>query len=100
MSDFVTDLESLINMANGDSPFAPVHVVDRTGLTDQYDFKLEAGEVVLPNRHAQGTPADPGFAAPSLSTALEKQLGLKLEHRKEPLDIIVIDHIEKTPTDN
>jgi uncharacterized protein (TIGR03435 family) len=102
MSDFAKDLEALINMANGDSPFAPVHVIDRTGLTAQYDFKLEsAGEVVLPNnRAAQGTPADPGSAAPSLFTALEKQLGLKLEHSKQPLDIIVIDRVEKTPTDN
>jgi uncharacterized protein (TIGR03435 family) len=101
MPDFVIDLESLINMANGDSAFSPVHVVDRTGLTGQYDFKLEsAGEVVLPNRPAQGAPADPGSSAPSLFTALEKQLGLKLVHSKQPLDIIVIDRLENTPTDN
>jgi len=86
MSDFVTDLESLINLANGDSPLSPVHVVDRTGLTGQC-------------RPAQGA-ADPGSSAPSLFTALEKQLGLKLEHSKQPLDVIVIDHVEKTPTDN
>ena len=32
--------------------------------------------------------------------AVEKQLGLKLEPRKTPLDLIVVDHAEKTPTEN
>jgi uncharacterized protein (TIGR03435 family) len=101
MSDFVAGLETLINMATGESAFSPVHVVDQTGLTGQYDFKLEfAGEVVFPGRTASSVPADPGSPGPSLFTALEKQLGLKLEHRKEPLDMLVIDHVGKTPTDN
>ena len=36
----------------------------------------------------------------SLSEALEKQLGLKLETEKRPVSVLVIDHIERKPTDN
>jgi uncharacterized protein (TIGR03435 family) len=38
--------------------------------------------------------------APDLFTALEKQLGLKLEKSKISLDVIVIEHIDKVPTEN
>jgi uncharacterized protein (TIGR03435 family) len=39
-------------------------------------------------------------AAPSLFTAVEEQLGLKIEARKEPIEIIVVDSAEKVPTAN
>jgi uncharacterized protein (TIGR03435 family) len=37
---------------------------------------------------------------PSIFTALQEQLGLKLEARKGPVDLLVIDHVEKTPSKN
>ncbi len=37
---------------------------------------------------------------PDLFTAVQQQLGLKLEDRKAPFEVMVIDHIEKTPTEN
>jgi uncharacterized protein (TIGR03435 family) len=46
---------------------------------------------------AAGGPADSG---PNLVTAVQEQLGLKLESKKGPLDLIVIDHMEKVPTEN
>jgi bla regulator protein blaR1 len=61
-------------------------VVDKTGLTDLYDITL------------RWSPADVGSSdasLPSLFTALQEQLGLKLEYNKNPIDVIVIDHIEK-----
>jgi len=106
MPELVTALESMIDMATGASAFDALHVVDATGLTGKFDFKLEfAGEAVIPGRPAQATPADhtpadPGSSGPSLFTALEKQLGLKLEHRRQSLDVIIVDHAEKTPTEN
>jgi uncharacterized protein (TIGR03435 family) len=39
-------------------------------------------------------------SSPNLFTALQDQLGLKLERRKGPVDLLVIDHMEKTPIEN
>jgi uncharacterized protein (TIGR03435 family) len=44
--------------------------------------------------------APDGDTGPGLFTAVQEQLGLKLEARKAPLDLLVIDHLEKLPTDN
>jgi uncharacterized protein (TIGR03435 family) len=62
-------------------------VVDRTGLKGNYDFELE---VWLP--HAE-RPQDPN--APSVYTALQEQLRLKLESRKGPVELLVIEHVER-----
>jgi uncharacterized protein (TIGR03435 family) len=63
-------------------------VVDKTGLTGEYDFKLKW------HPEDSGPPAegDPGI---SLFTAVQEQLGLKLESAKGPVDILVIDHAEQ-----
>jgi uncharacterized protein (TIGR03435 family) len=66
----------------------PARVIDKTGLTGTYDFTLEY----------QSASTD--ATGPSIFSALEKQLGLHLEKIKLPLDVIVIDHIEKTPEEN
>jgi uncharacterized protein (TIGR03435 family) len=83
---------------------------DRTGLTGKYDFTLEYSPVGLPGPLAgrlAAAPPGPGPAAaasdpggPDLFTALEKQLGLKLEKSKTQLDVIVVDHMDRTPTEN
>jgi bla regulator protein BlaR1 len=67
------------------------NVIDRTGLNREYDFDL---------RWAPDTPdGDSVPDGPSIFTALQEQLGLKLESGKAPVDAIVIDNIEK-PTEN
>jgi uncharacterized protein (TIGR03435 family) len=64
-------------------------IVDRTGLTGQFDIDFEWSlDPVL------RTSADGGDSGPSIFPALERQLGLKLERRKEPVDVLVIDHAE------
>lgn len=68
------------------------NVVDKTGITGRYDLKLhwtpdDASEPQLLN----GAPIDSG---PSLFTALEEQLGLRLDPAKGPVQVLVIDHIE------
>jgi uncharacterized protein (TIGR03435 family) len=96
--------QSLLNMIQ--FSLMPSRTVDKTGLTGKYDFKLEYSQVGLPGR--MGRPlsaAAPGDAdlsdsAPDLFTALEKQLGLKLEKSKTQLDVIVVDHMDKQPTEN
>ena len=76
-------------------------MVDKTGLTGNYDFSLkwtpDQGSMPLagPGRGAtaQGdAPVDPN--GPTLFTALEEQLGLKLQSEKGTVDVIVIDHID------
>lgn len=64
-------------------------VVDKTGLAGRYQLTLEWATENGPNRDG-----------PSLQSALEEQLGLRLESRKEPLDAIVVDRAERIPTDN
>jgi uncharacterized protein (TIGR03435 family) len=66
-------------------------VVDKTGLTGHYDAKLQW----TPD-DAAGQSQDSG---PSLFTAIQEQLGLKLESSKEPVDTIVVDHVEG-PSEN
>jgi uncharacterized protein (TIGR03435 family) len=76
----------------------PRPIIDETGLSAEYEIKLEwtpdqaaampAGDEQVP---------DPGV---SISTALRDQLGLRLQTRKAPVEIVIVDHIEKTPTDN
>jgi uncharacterized protein (TIGR03435 family) len=71
-------------------------IVDETGLTGEYDFKLD-----FEWRFTRGTqPADNATdPAPSVFAALET-LGLKLEAKKVPFDVLVIDRINKSPTAN
>ena len=72
-------------------------MLDKTGLTGKYDFSLEytATRSALP-QPVEG-PVDSG---PDFATALEQQLGLKLLPSRASLDVVVIDTIERTPTEN
>jgi bla regulator protein blaR1 len=73
--------------------------VDRTGLTGLYDFEIAfTPERPLPGPDGAATPA-PSNDGPSLFTALQEQLGLKLEPETETVDVLVIDHVER-PTEN
>jgi uncharacterized protein (TIGR03435 family) len=73
------------------------YVVDKTGLTGSYRVKLEGV------RFFQGPGLDPTAGAadelPSIFTALQEQLGLKLESSRARVEVLVIDHIER-PSEN
>jgi uncharacterized protein (TIGR03435 family) len=88
-------LSALARMVRG--PEDPP-IVDKTGLTGKYDFTLEYSRD-LPSAAATGGPADPP-AAPSLSIALQQQLGLQLVAKKLPFDVMVVDSVDKLPTEN
>ena len=70
-------------------------LLDQTGLTGTYDFDLKWTSEYLT---ASAKPGDNGAndppAGPSLFTALEDQLGLKLDSEKAPVEVLVIDHVE------
>lgn len=76
MSDFTDELSHVLSRM----------VLDRTGLTDRYDFVL---------KWTPDEDRDADATGPSLYTALQEQLGLKLESQNGPVNVYVVDHIEK-----
>jgi uncharacterized protein (TIGR03435 family) len=75
-------------------------VADATALPGAYDFVLEwSPEESLRTSAADGS-ASGGNGGPSIFTALEEQLGLKLAGSKGPVEVLVVDHIERVPTGN
>ena len=98
LSDLLFQLRAQLGTTTGANTYAIARVIDKTGLTGNYDYKLEfastpgiGGALTL--------PSDPS-AGPTFIDALEKQLGLKLTKSTAPLDVLVIDHVEKTPREN
>jgi uncharacterized protein (TIGR03435 family) len=93
MGDFANTMQAVVL----DRP-----VVDQTGIQGRYDFVLTwtPDETQFGGRGGQAPPAaDPANAPPGLFTAIQEQLGLKLEAAKSPVEVLVIDQLEK-PTPN
>ena len=93
----MTDFANLMQRNVLDRP-----VVDQTGLTGRYDFTLD----FTPDEsqfEGMGTkvspPTDSANPPPNLYTAIQEQLGLKLEATKALAEVVVIDHVEK-PSEN
>jgi uncharacterized protein (TIGR03435 family) len=74
-------------------------VVDGTGLKGKYDFLLSWAPEPPPGVVAPAS-LSPDDAGPTFISAVQEQLGLKLESKKGPVDILVIEHYEKVPTEN
>jgi uncharacterized protein (TIGR03435 family) len=75
-------------------------VIDKTGLTANYDYTVEFTpdeSVALQGAPPAVAQADP--SKPTLFTALQEQLGLKLESQKGPVEVFVVDRAEK-PSEN
>jgi uncharacterized protein (TIGR03435 family) len=64
-------------------------VVDKTGLAGEDDVRL---------RYAAAN--DVNSTLPSVSTAVQEQIGLKLQSAKVPVDYLVVDHADRVPTEN
>ena len=82
---------NITSLANNLSALLGRQVVDETGLNGSYDFDLQ---------YSLDELAAPDPDRMPLLDAVQSQLGLKLEARKGPVKVIVVDHIEKTPTEN
>jgi uncharacterized protein (TIGR03435 family) len=81
---------------------ADLPVLDMTGLQGFYDLTLDWSPEP---RQSGESKADVPVAAdnpsgPSLPVAIQEQLGLKLETRRAPVEILVVDHAEKAPSEN
>jgi uncharacterized protein (TIGR03435 family) len=92
---------SLTQLTQMLSQFTQRIVIDRTGLTGNFNIDL----TFTPDRLPQGPPPpgapplniDPN--GPSLFTALQEQLGLKLDSDRAPVEVLVIDHVERPTPD-
>ncbi len=104
---------TMAQLADSLTRFAGRPVVDMTGLSGPYVVALDlsrddlmnaarAAGVNIPPGAGAGGAADGGPADPSGTSVLQsvEQLGLKLDSRKAPMDYLVIDHLEKTPTED
>ena len=94
--------EDLLIMLGGELGANLLQLEDRTGLAGKYDFKLEYAD---PRRSGPSATAGDaidsiGDPAPDLFTALERQLGLKLEKITMPTDVVVIEHLNQQPREN
>jgi len=77
-------------------------VVDMTGLKGFYDLTLDWVPEPRASRDSKGDApvgAD-NLSGPTLPAALQEQWELKLEGRKAPVEILIVDHAERVPTEN
>ena len=81
-------LSALVSMLQGQ---AGRRVIDKTDLKGLFDFRLKFS----PNALEVNAPELQQQARPSLFSALQEQLGMKLEAAKGPGEVLVIDHVEK-----
>jgi uncharacterized protein (TIGR03435 family) len=103
MADLAERLALRMGVTVGPNRFASALVVDRTGLTGEYDFTLEYSlkSAPMPRFNSDvgsGDAADPD--GPDFFDALEKQDGLRLQKAKAPEEVVVIDRVERVPTEN
>jgi uncharacterized protein (TIGR03435 family) len=95
MQEFAGNLQSAVL----DRP-----VVDQTGLKGRFDFQLQwtPDETQFASTRGPGEPPKPPEGAetqPDLFTAIQQQLGLKLEPTRAQVDVLVIDKVER-PSEN
>jgi uncharacterized protein (TIGR03435 family) len=86
---------TMAQLANALSSIVERQVVDRTRLTGRYDVVLSFA------RPADATRGDaPLFGPPDIPTALQQQLGLKLQSGKDGVTTVIVDRLERSPSDN
>ncbi|HVW10082.1 MAG TPA: TIGR03435 family protein [Bryobacteraceae bacterium] len=73
-------------------------VIDETGLKGKYEIKIDVAAYMQSTGQTQGEGQIDVMAV--LFNALQQQLGVKLESKKETVDILTVDHVEKQPTEN
>ncbi len=83
-------LRNLINPLSAQPEMSGRILLDRTGLSGKYSFTLQWAPQSL-----SGAGAATEASGPSLFTALEEQLGLRRESTKAPVEVLVIDRVER-----
>jgi uncharacterized protein (TIGR03435 family) len=79
-----------------------IPVIDQTGLSGRFNYFLDINAYVTEEIRKSGGPdgGAPPEAASIVAQAIQAQLGLKLESKKAPVEMLVIDQIERTPSEN
>jgi uncharacterized protein (TIGR03435 family) len=101
MADLIDQLKWPLGTAIGTNGISFARITDGTGLAGRCDFTLEYA-----GRHGPGGAFPPPLpqgetdTAPLLIDALREQLGLRLVEKKAPLDVLVVDHADRIPTEN
>jgi uncharacterized protein (TIGR03435 family) len=88
------EFAGMLSKEIGSRPF-----IDDTGLKGRYDLRLDI-RPYAPQPGAVATPPSPEDRVSILIAALQGELGLKLESRKEMLDVLMVDNAEHTPSEN
>lgn len=94
MSEFATLLFK--GMASG---YVGGPVFDATGLDGRWDFTVSFSPAPPQNPTGTGDSSDPSGVV-TLPDAIQKQLGIRMEMQKQPVEVLVIDHLERKPTEN
>lgn len=95
---WVATAYTMADLANFLSDHTDSPVIDETGLQGRYDFKIDIAPYFSVDRPIAKADAGQILAA-AFQSALQAQLGLKLESRKTPVEVLVVDHAEK-PAEN
>jgi len=95
-------LQTMTTIANWISELLGAPVADGTGMTGTYDFNLDLLRAPSPGPDAAGVPvaAASALSPADIISAVQSQLGLKLEPSGAIIEKVVVDRIAKTPTDN
>jgi len=75
-------------------------IIDQTGLTGRFDYFLDIGSYVTEEMRKEGGNGPPPDAPTIVAQAMMAQLGLKLDSKKAPVEMLIVDTLEKTPTEN
>jgi uncharacterized protein (TIGR03435 family) len=75
-----------------------IPVIDHTGLTGKFNYFLDINAYVT--EEMRKGPGPPPEASSILAQAIQAQFGLKLDSKKVAVEVLVIDHVEKTPSEN
>lgn len=100
----VTEGETMPEMAEELSHDLAMPVVDMTGLKGRFDFPFNAQKYVTALRSGlageANPPSEPELRVMLMQDIVAGELGLRLESRRAPVEVLIIDHVEKSPVDN
>jgi uncharacterized protein (TIGR03435 family) len=101
MAELVQQLRWPLGATAGTGTVAMGRIIDKTGLDGRYDFTLEFAGYRAPGGAFPPPLADGQTdTAPPLFDAVRQQLGLTLEQKKAPLDVLVVDSVDRAPAEN